>query len=86
MTDLKDVIEIKPLGVYTIPQAAQLLQVDPRTVKNFIKENKIETLPHQNTVRILGGAILSVIPGSASYNLQPQQRPKSEAGVPVQPK
>ena len=62
--DATQVPEIKPNAVYTVPQTAQLMQVEKRTVYRMIEEKQLIAFLHGNTHRIVGNAILAALLGT----------------------
>jgi len=79
--DATQVPPVNPNSIYTVPQVAQLMQVEKRTVYRMIEDGQITASPHGNTHRIVGQAILAAMPGSTSYSPQPEQNSKPETGA-----
>ena len=79
--DASQVPPVNPTAIYTVPQVAQLMQVEKRTVYNLIQRGDLVAKPQGNTFRIVGQAVLAAMPGSASYNPQPQENQKQKTGA-----
>jgi len=53
--------EIKEFKLYTVPEVAELLSLNPQTVKQFIREGRIKAKKVGRRYLILGEAILDYL-------------------------
>jgi len=58
MSTLIEAIEIQPYAYYTVEEAARLLKVSPRTIRNLITQGRLNAVRIGRQWRLLGQELL----------------------------
>lgn len=70
--------------IYTIPQAAEAMEVDPRTLRGLIKRGDVNAVPVGNSYRVLGEHLLRFAGSVNIDNVYKQSTSQGGPGVPPQ--
>ena len=62
--------KVDPTAIYTVPQAAEAMQMDKRTIYKLIDNGALPALKYRTTHRIAGDSLLACA-GSQTYQGQP---------------
>lgn len=67
--------------IYTIPQAAEAMEMDPRTLRGLINRGDVKAVPIGNSYRVLGEHLLRF---AGSVSIDRQSTSQGGPGVPPQ--